>query len=47
MGSNLPLFAYWETDGSEGGQTVTTSTGETKVIPQKADFGTMSSGGLY
>ena len=47
MGSNLPLFAYGETDGSEGGQTVTTSTGETKVIPKKADFGTMSSGGLY
>jgi penicillin-binding protein 1A len=47
MGSNLPLFAYGETDGSEGGVTVTTSTGETKVIPKKADFGTVSSGGLY
>jgi len=47
MGSNLPLFAYGETDGSEGEQTVTTSTGETRVIPKKADFGTMSSGGLY
>ncbi|MCA3507809.1 MAG: PBP1A family penicillin-binding protein [Rhodobacter sp.] len=47
MGSNLPLFAYGETDGSEGEQTVTTSTGETRVIPNKADFGTMSSGGLY
>jgi len=47
MGSNLPLFAYGETDGSEGEQTVTTSTGETRVIPDKADFGTMSSGGLY
>ncbi len=47
---NLPLFAYGETDGSEGGGggvTVTTSTGETRVIPKKADFGTVSSGGLY
>ncbi|MEY4698430.1 MAG: hypothetical protein RIT14_2858, partial [Pseudomonadota bacterium] len=25
----------------------TTSTGETAVIPKKADFGTLSSGGLY
>lgn len=36
----------WEA-GSGGGQAVTTSTGERKVIPKKADFGTMSSGGLY
>ena len=47
MGSNLPLFAKGETDGFDGGQAVTTSTGETKVIPKKADFGTLSSGGLY
>lgn len=33
--------------GSSGGKSVTTSTGEKKVIPGKADFGTMSSGGLY
>ncbi len=46
MGSNLPLFAYGEVDGSEG-STVTTSTGETAIIPKKADFGTLSSGGLY
>ncbi|MEY4871069.1 MAG: hypothetical protein RLZZ563_399 [Pseudomonadota bacterium] len=46
MGSNLPLFAYGETDGG-GETTVTTSTGETAVIPEKADFGTLSSGGLY
>ena len=45
MGQNLPLFAYGETDG--GGSTVTTATGESKVIPGKADFGTVSSGGLY
>jgi penicillin-binding protein 1A len=47
MGSNLPLFAKGETDGFDGGQAVTTSTGETKVIPKKANFGTLSSGGLY
>ena len=47
MGENLPLFAYGETGGDEGGTTVTTSTGATKVIPGKADFGTVSSGGLY
>ncbi|MGC5198732.1 hypothetical protein, partial [Aphanothece microscopica] len=45
MGENLPLFAYGETE--EEGVAVTTSTGETKVIPKKADFGTVSSGGLY
>jgi len=45
MGSNLPLFAYGETEG--GDATITTSSGKTKVIPKKADFGTLSSGGLY
>lgn len=44
MGENLPLFGYGET---ETGETVTTATGETKVIPKKANFGTLSSGGLY
>ncbi|MEG4644661.1 penicillin-binding protein 1A [Paracoccus pantotrophus] len=39
----LPLF----TQGRDGGQAVTTSTGKKKVIPKKADFGTLSSGGLY
>ena len=47
MGQNLPLFAYGETDSETGASTVTTATGETKVIPKKADFGTVSSGGLY
>lgn len=46
MGANLPLFAAGETD-SGGSSTVTTATGKTKVIPKKADFGTLSSGGLY
>ncbi|NJM82442.1 MAG: PBP1A family penicillin-binding protein [Tabrizicola sp.] len=47
MGENLPLFAYGETEGPRTSTTVTTSTGETKVVPKKADFGTVSSGGLY
>lgn len=48
MGQNLPLYAYGELGGDEGGgTTVTTSTGETRVIPKKADFGTLSAGGLY
>lgn len=46
MGSNLPLFTAGETDRG-GAATVTTATGKTKVIPKKADFGTLSSGGLY
>ena len=44
MGSNLPLFEPGESDR---GTAVTTATGEQRVIPNKADFGTLSSGGLY
>ena len=44
MGANLPLFSRGET---ETATTVTTSSGEVRQIPKKADFGTMSSGGLY
>ncbi len=47
MGSNLPLFRTGETDAAETGETVVTSTGRTAIIPRKADFGTVSSGGLY
>ena len=47
MGSNLPLFAYGETDGGDSSATVTNADGETVVVPKKADFGTVSSGGLY
>lgn len=49
MGQNLPLYAEGEYGGDEGGgaTTVTTSDGEQKIIPKKADFGTVSSGGLY
>jgi len=43
---NLPLFARGEIDGDDG-TAVTTSTGETRIIPKKADFGTLNSGGLY
>jgi penicillin-binding protein 1A len=46
MGTNLPLFAYGEGE-SESSATVTNATGETVVVPKKADFGTVSSGGLY
>ena len=47
LGSNLPLFAYGETDGGDRSATVTNADGETVVVPKKADFGTVSSGGLY
>jgi penicillin-binding protein 1A len=48
MGENLPLFAYGEGEvGGDDGTTVTNSEGETVVVPKKADFGTVSSGGLY
>ena len=33
--------------GASTATTVTTSTGQRKVIPKQADFGTLSSGGLY
>jgi penicillin-binding protein 1A len=45
MGSNLPLFAAGE--GDIEGQEVTTSSGATAVIPPRANYGTVSSGGLY
>ena len=34
-------------EGTQGTKAITTSTGQQKVIPRKADFGTISSGGLY
>src|SRR5699024_7384276 len=36
-----------EASRGEGTTTVTTSRGDKRVIPKQADFGTMSSGGLY
>jgi len=48
MGSNLPLFGYGEGgEAADSGTTITNSEGETFVVPKKADFGTVSSGGLY
>lgn len=49
MGENLPLFAYGEGEGGGGdqGTTVTNSEGQQVIVPKKADFGTVSSGGLY
>ncbi len=48
MGGNLPLFAAGESDyGGQTSDVVTTSDGNTTAVPQKADFGTLSSGGLY
>jgi len=47
MGENLPLFAAGEVDLETGGTEVTTASGKTKVIPRKANFGSVSSGGLY
>ncbi len=47
MGSNLPLFDYGETGGGDGADTLTTSSGERVLVPDKADFGTVTSGGLY
>jgi penicillin-binding protein 1A len=43
MGSNLPLFE----EVTSGGQQVQTSTGQTTTVGPKANFGTVSSGGLY
>jgi penicillin-binding protein 1A len=51
MSSDLPLFGRGEGDeeGAEvvGDQRVQTSTGEAVVVPGRATFGTLSSGGLY
>ncbi len=48
MGQNLPLFTAGESDFTgSGADIVTTSDGAQKVVPKKADFGTLSSGGLY
>ncbi|OZB16864.1 MAG: penicillin-binding protein, partial [Rhodobacterales bacterium 34-62-10] len=44
MGSNLPLV---QEAGARLGREVTTSTGSTATVGPKANFGTVSSGGLY
>ena len=43
MGSNLPLIE----EAQQAGRRVTTSSGGTAVLGPKANFGTISSGGLY
>ncbi|MDO5630419.1 MAG: PBP1A family penicillin-binding protein [Paracoccus sp. (in: a-proteobacteria)] len=42
-----PVTLPWQATEQERARNVTTSTGERRVIPQRADFGTLSSGGLY
>ncbi|WP_069299355.1 penicillin-binding protein 1A [Neptunicoccus sediminis] len=44
MGEDLQLYGRGEDDTET---VITTSTGEQKVIPPKASFGSLSSGGLY
>jgi penicillin-binding protein 1A len=44
MGANLPLV---QEAGARMGREVTTSTGATATVAPKANFGTVSSGGLY
>ena len=46
MGSNLNLFSRGDSDVTAVSE-VTTSTGKKAVIPKRANFGTLSSGGLY
>lgn len=46
MGSNLNLFTRGDDDVTAVTE-VTTSTGKKAVIPKKANFGTLSAGGLY
>ena len=46
MSANLPLFAPAENAGTTG-TTVRTSSGQIVIIPEKADYGTISSGGQY
>ena len=50
MAGDLPLYGRGEGDGVDeagAGRQVQTSTGRTVVVPGRASFGTLSSGGLY
>lgn len=48
MGSDLPLFLPGEGElGGEVNTSVTTSDGNVIILPDNADFGSLSSGGLY
>ena len=45
---DAPVVLPWEAGAdSRAATSITTSTGERRVIPKRTDFGTMSSGGLY
>ena len=46
MAGDLPLFAPGEEDAATGSE-VQTSTGDSVVVPPRATFGSLSSGGLY
>ncbi|WBU65176.1 penicillin-binding protein 1A [Paracoccus aerodenitrificans] len=46
-GIPLTLKELPQTSSGSTAKSVTTSSGQQRVIPQKADFGTISSGGLY
>ncbi len=47
MSQNLPLMGPEDGVPIDQGTTVRTSDGEVVIVPKKADFGTLSSGGLY
>ncbi|PTX55744.1 penicillin-binding protein 1A [Litoreibacter ponti] len=47
MGSNLTLFGRGDAEDLNQVTEVTTSTGKKAVIPKRANFGTLSAGGLY
>ena len=47
MAGDLPLFSPGEEDAGGAGREVRTSTGESVVVPPRATFGSLSSGGLY
>ncbi len=47
MSQNLPLIGPEDGVIIDSGTSVRTSDGEVVIVPKKADFGTLSSGGLY
>ena len=47
FGDEVVILPWEAGAGGGAGRAITTSTGESRVIPQRTDFGTMSSGGLY
>ncbi|MEM8825137.1 MAG: penicillin-binding protein, partial [Pseudomonadota bacterium] len=47
MAADLPLFGRGQSDDGGTSTQVQTSTGRTVVVPPRASFGQLSSGGLY